>query len=222
VTTARFFRVIAHASTGEEPRIDRRPRRQVGRVQPEGPGTGPATLLLIDACEPRQWIALFNPRWARLFAQLLASSLDRQLAQGCSPESSRLLATRVQMIVSPAARYALAQSCDNVLVQARRPSVMRNPRAPLNRDCILACETQIREMINALLAPLATPARGTAMVSQLLSDGSGPLYNRHHSADLGIAVAKAVAQLDPSVCLVPSAQIRAFGRPQDEAQGGAR
>jgi len=75
---------------------------------------------------------------------------------------------------------------------------MRNPRAPLNRDCIIACEPEIREMIVALLAPLESPARGTAMVSRLLSDGSGPLYNRHHPADLGIAVAEAVAGLDPS------------------------
>ena len=65
-------------------------------------------------------------------------------------------------------------------------------------------------MIDALLAPLATPARGTAIVSRLLSDGSGPLYNRHHRADLAIAVAEAVAGLDPSVSLVPLVTIRGF------------
>jgi hypothetical protein len=209
VTTPRFFRVIAH-STGEKPRIDRRLHSQAGQVQPEGPSTGPATLLLIDPSEPQQLTALFNRRWARLLARLLASSLDRQLAQGRSPESNRLLATRAQVLVSPAERYALAQSCANLLVQARRPSVMRNPRAPLNRECIIACEPEIREMIDALLAPLATPARGAAMVSRLLSDGSGPLYNRHHRADLAIAVAEAVAGLDPSVSLVPLVTITGF------------
>jgi hypothetical protein len=196
--------VIGHATTGAEPRIDGRPGRQAGQVQPKVRNSQPATLLLIEPCGPQRLTPLFDRRWARLFARLFASSLDRQLAQGRSPDSSRLLATRAQELASPASRYALAQSCANLLVQARRPSIMRNPRAPLNRDGIIACEVHIREMIEALSTPLATPARGTAMVSQLISDGSGPLYNRHHSADLPIAVAQAVAQLDPSVSLVPS------------------
>jgi len=78
---------------------------------------------------------------------------------------------------------------------------MRDPRVTLNRDCIVACEPDIREMLNALRDPLPISARGGAMVSWLLSDGTGPIYNRRRSAELGTAINEATAQLDPSVCL---------------------
>ena len=81
---------------------------------------------------------------------------------------------------------------------------MRSPRMPFDRDCVIACEPEIQEMVNALLAPLPPPARGAAMVSWLLTDGTGPLYNRR-SDDLGIALAEAIAQLDASVSLASSA-----------------
>ena len=142
----------------------------------------------------------------RLITRLLASALDRQLAQGRSPESNSLLAARAQVLVSPAMRCALAQNWANLLAQARRSSsVMRNPRAPLNHCWIIACGPEIQEMIKALLTPLPTPARGMAMASWLLSDGTGPLYNRLSSTDLSSTVVEAIAQLDPSVSLLSSA-----------------
>jgi len=78
---------------------------------------------------------------------------------------------------------------------------MRNPRAPFNRECIITSELDIRMLLDALLAPLPVPARGVAMANWLLRDGTGPIYNRHRSAELGIALKEAVAQLDPSVSL---------------------
>jgi hypothetical protein len=168
------------------------------RLHPEGPNTGPTTLLLLGPSEPQQLTIRINRGWARIVARLLAPSLDRQLAQGCSPESSRLLAARAQVLVSPAMRLALAQDWENLLVQAHRPPAMRDPRVPLNRDCIVAYESEILEMLNALVAPLPAPARGTAMVSWLLSDGTGPLYGRRRSTELGTALREAMAQLDPS------------------------
>jgi len=78
---------------------------------------------------------------------------------------------------------------------------MRNPRVSSNRESIIACETDIREMLEALLAPLPSPARGTAMASWLLRDGTGPIYNHRLSEDLGISLREAIAQLDPAVSL---------------------
>src|ERR1019366_5388056 len=40
-------------------------------------------------------------------ARMLGASLDNKLAEGCAPETSRLLATRSQLIVSPTMRRAL-------------------------------------------------------------------------------------------------------------------
>jgi len=104
------------------------------------------------------------------------------------------------VLVSAVGRGALVQNWENLLVQARRPPVMRDPRVRLNRECIIACEPDIQEILSALVAPL-TPARGAAMASRLLSDGTGPLYNRCRSADLGIALREVIAQLEASVTL---------------------
>jgi hypothetical protein len=76
---------------------------------------------------------------------------------------------------------------------------MRNPRVPLNRDLIIAWEREIQQMINALLAAVPIPARGVAMASSLLSDGTGPLFNRRRAADMGAALRAVIEHLDPSV-----------------------
>jgi hypothetical protein len=102
------------------------------------------------------------------------------------------------MLVSPVMRRALVRNWENLLAQARRPRVMRDPRARLNRERILGCESDIREMLDALVAPLA-PTRGTAMAMRLLGDGAGPVYNPGRSAELGVALRRAIAHLDPAV-----------------------
>lgn len=109
------------------------------------------------------------------------------------------------MLVSPAKRGELAQDLNNLLVQARKPSATHRPRVPLNRCAIIACERELQEMINALVTPAPTPARGTAIVSWLLSDGTGPLFNPRRSAELISALTDALTQLDPEVCLEFSA-----------------
>ncbi len=203
VTTAGFFRVIGHDRTGDKQWNARRRRqaRRRTRVQSQGPRTGHTTLLLIDTDDSQQLTAQCNRRWIRLATQLLASSLDHKLAQGRSPESSRLLAARAQVLVSPVSRRKLVDNWENLLVQVRRPPAMRNPRVLCNREYIIACESDIREMLNALLAPLPSPARGTAMASWLLRDGTGPIYNRGLSEDLGNSLREVIAQLDPAVSL---------------------
>jgi len=171
------------------------------RVQLKGLGQEPVTLLLIDPDDPGRLTALSYPRWVHVAARLLASDLDRQLAEGSTPESHRLLAARAHVLVSPVMRRELVDSWENLLVQARRSPVMRDPRAPFNRQAITACESDIQEMLKALLTPRPVPARGTAMASWLLRDGAGPVYDRRCSADLGLALRETITQLDASVSL---------------------
>jgi hypothetical protein len=172
------------------------------RSQQKGPGKKPSTLLVIDPLDPPRLTACCNRRWSRVAARLFATSLDHRLAQGRSSESNRLMAAQAQVLVSPAVRSALAQDWETILIRARRPRRMRDPRVGLNRDGIIACESDIHLMVKALLTPLPIPARGVAMASRLLSDGTGPLFNRHCSADLGFALRSAIAQLDPSTSLI--------------------
>jgi hypothetical protein len=160
-----------------------------------------ATLLLVVPDGPPHLTALCNRWWVRLMARVQSSSLDRRLADGCSPESSGVLAARAQVLVSPVTRGALAQGWENVLRHAQKAPAMRDPRARLNRCGIIACERYIRDVQLTLSTPQPLPARGMAMMSCILSNGMGPLYGRRSPGDLKIALEEAMAQLDPSVSL---------------------
>ena len=69
----------------------------------------------------------------RLLARVLGASLDQQLAAGCSPESTRLLAARAQSIVSLPRRTSLARSWDHLLRAARRGAGHPDPGGPAER-----------------------------------------------------------------------------------------
>jgi hypothetical protein len=128
-------------------------------------------------------------------ARMLGAWLDDKLAGGCAPESSRLLATRAQLIVTPTVRQELADNWLALLVQAREPSGLLNPRVPLVRSRIIGAQAQILALTDALLAPMPT-SRGVAMASSLLSDGSGPIYYSACSADLDSTLLEIIARLD--------------------------
>ncbi len=135
--------------------------------------------------------------WDRLLARALAATLDRQLAAGCPPRSSQLLAIRARGIVSQAARRELAQCWASVLDRASRPPVPGSARAPLDRSAVLAARDDLRAMISVLTGGLPIDARGAAMAASLLSDGTGPVYNPRSPVDLGAVVRAATRQMDP-------------------------
>jgi hypothetical protein len=138
-----------------------------------------------------------NRPWDGFLARALAPSLDRQLATGSPPGSSRALAIRARRILSPAGRQELAQGWNHVLDVARRPPVPRTPRGPLCRSRIAAAEGDVREMLTVLTGAHPIAARGAAMASVLLSDGTGPLHSRRSPLDLGAVVREATKQMNP-------------------------
>lgn len=138
----------------------------------------------------------------RLLARAFGASLDRELAAGRSPEASRLLAARARDIVSPRRRQALADNWGHLLGAAYRPRGRRNPAVPVRGDRITAAEPAIRELMRRLSNPGPVPARGVAMASVLLTDGTGPVYRRHAGGTLAAAVEAALAQLDPAAPLI--------------------
>ena len=85
-----------------------------------------------------------------------------------------------------------------LLDQAGGHHARRNPHAPLCRDRIIEAAGEVRALLGALATPLPVPARGVAMASRLLSDGTGPLYNRNCPVPLSDALAEVTAQLDPA------------------------
>jgi hypothetical protein len=109
------------------------------------------------------------------------------------------------MLVALETRRALAEGWEGVLTQAHQPRVVGDRRVPVNRDSIIACETDMLVMVDALVVPLPVPARGAAMASWLLSDGAGPVYDRRRSSELDVAVRETIVQLDPSAALASTA-----------------
>jgi hypothetical protein len=138
-----------------------------------------------------------NRPWDRFLARVRAPSLDRRLTAGSPPGSSWPLAIRARRILLPAGRRELARDWNHVLDLSRRPPVPRTPRGPLLRSRIAAAEGDVREMLAVLTGAQPITARGAAMASVLLRDGTGPLHNRRSPLDLGAAVREATRQMNP-------------------------
>jgi hypothetical protein len=161
-----------------------------------------STALLVDDPAGAGWFKAEPANvWIRLVAHLRASSLDRQLASGLAPESSRTLAARAEMLVSGPRRESLAENWRDLSERATRKPAIPTGCAPLCRDRIIGADRDIREMVRALSTPLPVPAQGVAMASWLLTDGAGPLYNRKCGRDLSDALARVVELLDPTMAL---------------------
>jgi hypothetical protein len=141
-------------------------------------------VLLGEQEPPYRLTVRVNSRWTRALSRMLARSLDRKLAEGRSPESHRLLAARAQVLVSPVERLALAHRWADLLMYARRPPNPRNPRVPTNREILLASEPVIRAILELMVMPTPGHVSGIAKLSWLLSDGTGPVYNRGTAAEL--------------------------------------
>jgi hypothetical protein len=165
----------------------------------------------LELCEPDLAIIGSPPLVDRVLARVFGASLDESLASGSAPESSRLLAARARDIVSLRRRTSMAGNWDHLLRVARRSALpLPRPGAlagamPVCADRIVAAEPAIRELMSRLSAPLPVPARGVAMACVLLTDATGPVYNRRSPVTLGAAVAAAVTQLDPALPLMPAA-----------------
>ncbi len=146
----------------------------------------------------------------RLLARALGASLDQQLAAGCSPESTRLLAARAQQIVSLPHRRSMAQSWERVLRLARRGPSHGTPAVPLNVRAILAAEPAIRELSERLAAPLPVTAQGVAAATVLLTNATSPVYGRPGPDALAVRLDAAITELDPAQPLMgPASQGRA-------------
>jgi hypothetical protein len=131
--------------------------------------------------------------WHRVLALCAATRLDRQLAVGASPESSARLAARAIQLTSMKFRRDLASSVQRILAAAGDPpAVMPSraaaappPRLPLSRAQVSLLAGPLARLAGDLAAPGPVPAQGVAIASQLLADGTSPLYHPVRGADLG-------------------------------------
>ena len=160
--------------------------------------------VLLDDDLGRLTVRRLRP-WHRWLARGLATRLDRQLAYGARPEASAILAARAMFLTSAGFRRALATSLRRILATAvspdprprprPRPSaagVAHPPHVQLRRDRIARSASGLAGFL-AGQGPV--PAQGVAMVSQLLTDGGGPLYRAGSRDDLNAIIERAAQAL---------------------------
>jgi hypothetical protein len=199
--TQAFLRSVASGPNSHVSAVEREKRRDAIRSlrrKCDGIPNQGLTVLLSEQDASHRLTAHVNNWRLRALSRLTARSLDRRLAEGCSPESHLFLAVRAQVLVSPSERMMLAHRWADLLAQARRSPVPRTPRVPINRDSLLANEPAIRALVDRLTAPTPGHIRGIAKLSWLLSDGTGPVYNRREAFKLPEALLDATAFLTSS------------------------
>jgi len=119
-----------------------------------------------------------------------------------SVKARRDLAASMQRILAAAGHQPAARLAP---VAAVRPA-----RLPLNRAQITQSAAPLTTLAACLAAPGPVPAQGVAMVSQLLTDGSGPLYRQARGDDLGAIIATATRALSGNT--PPTPRRRAGGQ----------
>ena len=152
---------------------------------------GRTSHVLLSAGQDR--LTLRRPRpWHRVLARCAAARLDRELAAGASPETSATLAARAMHLTSVKVRRDLAASVQRILAVAGHPAqvtpapavAVHLSRLPLRRARISQSAVPLARLAGYLTAPGPVPVRGVAIISQLLTDGTGPLYYQGCADDL--------------------------------------
>jgi hypothetical protein len=114
-------------------------------------------------------------RLARLAAAVRTSRLDAALARGADPSRSAQLAARADMLSAPRARTVMADQLDRLLRADTIDEVGRWGVRP-NQDAIIANTDAMLALSAQLRGTEPIHARGTAILSELMRDGTGPLY----------------------------------------------
>jgi hypothetical protein len=77
------------------------------------------------------------------------------------------------------------------MAASRSAGAARQPHVPLRRDQIARSAAGLAGLAGYLAEQDPLPARGVAMVSQLLADAGGPLYRAGSRDDLNVIIEQA-------------------------------
>ena len=113
-------------------------------------------------------------RAARLIARLRQYSLDRELIAGADPASSTQLAARAARLASTRERTQLADGVERLLSVAQGPQ--RRWWAVSRHGPVLANAAELGDLAGLLRSNTPLYAQGIAIVHDLLTDGTGPVF----------------------------------------------
>jgi len=129
-----------------------------------------------------------------LLARLRGHALDRALSNGADPAASPQLAARAAQLAARPAREELANSIERLVELACEPP--RRRPVELNQAAIRGNAEAMREIAAHLHGPAPVYARGVATLQQLLTDGTGPVFDTGSpSATLARTLERASATL---------------------------
>ena len=145
---------------------------------------------------PARWLM-----WARLgrIVWWQAAKLDRELAAGVSLRASDAHALRALRITGRRRRYSLAQGLARVVRSASNPKTGFTAAVPPDRRAVLAARPVIEAIERRLLGPEPVAARGVAMLGELLTEPTSPLYRPPDPAALASRLRAAAAALEPGI-----------------------
>lgn len=156
-------------------------------------------LLVVDDKRPECVIPRPVRARTRLWTHLRASSLDRALAAGASPDCTASLSLRAAQLIRASTRRTLARSLQRVINDATRPPFPPGPGAIPCRRKVLAARELLVELAERLDGQEPVDARGVAQVRLLLVGVARPLYDRPRANDLAPALQAALEALDPGI-----------------------
>ncbi len=131
----------------------------------------------------------------RVRSTILAHGLDRALAAGVPEDASPALRLRAQTLARAETADALGDQLRRVVRDSRQPPDGARMRVAPCREQVLAAEQDLRRLASRLQSPRRSGAPGVAKVLLLLTDGTGPLYQRGSRRSLSAAVHEASAAL---------------------------
>ncbi len=129
--------------------------------------------------------------------------LDQALAGGASPDADPALAARARQLTDAKRRRELARTFRRLAGTAAKRSALRV--GPVSGRVAAAAE-ELGWLASRLDSPNPVAARGVAQALLLLTDATGPLYNRANDANLADRAALAARNLGmaDSLRCVPS------------------
>ncbi|MGO9958423.1 MAG: hypothetical protein ACLP50_21060 [Solirubrobacteraceae bacterium] len=113
-------------------------------------------------------------RATRLLARLRRIELDRALAAGADPDSSRQIAARAAQLTSPGARAWIADGLERLAGAADAPA--GRARVLPSRVAVRANRAALLELADVLRGGAPLYARGVAMLASVITDGTGAAY----------------------------------------------
>jgi hypothetical protein len=111
---------------------------------------------------------------ARLAARVRGHALDRALIEGADPAATEQLAARAARLTSTSMRREVARGLDRLALDWREAPRRWQVR-PFQRAAA-ANAPELHALAERLRGPGPLYARGIAMLSKLLTEGTGPAY----------------------------------------------